>query len=78
MGWGYETSCTKCGSKLKIVESPMGVPGGKEKEQAYCPKCHELVAEHMTDGFIRACLVEEVASDDLSEILRDERVPRSS
>ena len=64
MGWRYELSCSKCGAKLKIVERPMGVPGGKEKEQAYCPRCHELVAEHMTDGFISAHLVEEVVSAD--------------
>jgi len=24
-----------------------------------CPKCHELVAEHMTDGFIDAHLIDD-------------------
>jgi hypothetical protein len=57
MGWNYETVCKKCGAKLQIVERGMGVPGGKEKEQAHCPKCNELVAEHMTDGFIDATLL---------------------
>jgi uncharacterized paraquat-inducible protein A len=57
MGWYYEINCPKCDVKLQIIERPMGVPGGKEKEQAYCPKCHELVAEHMTDGFLDAHLI---------------------
>ena len=64
MGWNYETSCTSCGAKLKIVERPMGAPGGKDMEQAYCPKCRELVAEHMTDGFINAYLIEDRAAND--------------
>lgn len=57
MGWNYETTCPKCNAKLHIIERPMGVPGGKEKEQAYCPICHELIAEHMTDGFIDAHVI---------------------
>ena len=57
MGWNYETECKKCGVRLQIIERPMGVAGGKEKEQAYCPNCQELVAEHMTDGFIDAHLI---------------------
>lgn len=57
MGWNYETECKECGAKVKITERSMGVPGGKEKEQAYCPKCGALVAEHMTDGFIDATLI---------------------
>ncbi len=56
MGWNYETTCPKCDAKLHIIERPMGVPGGQEKEQA-CPICHELVAEHMTDGFIDAHVI---------------------
>ena len=52
MGWNFETQCEKCGTKLRVRERPMGVPGGKEKEQGHCPKCREVVAEFMTDGFI--------------------------
>ena len=59
MGWNYETVCEKCGAKLRVAERSMGVPGGKEKEQGYCPKCGELVAEFMTDGFIDVHLVTE-------------------
>ena len=58
MGLEYETVCPKCKAKLRIVERPMGVPGGKEKEQAYCPKCKELVSERITDGFLDAYLIE--------------------
>tara|TARA_B100001093_G_C26506967_1_gene875804 strand:+ start:142 stop:321 length:180 start_codon:yes stop_codon:yes gene_type:complete len=54
MPWNYETDCENCGIKLKIEEQPMNVPGGKDKEQAYCPECNHLVAEHMTSGFITA------------------------
>ena len=59
MPWDYETECKKCGAKLRIIEAPMNVPGGKEKEQAYCPKCNHLVAEHMTSGCINARLISE-------------------
>jgi len=56
MGYHYETTCKECGIDIIITERPMGVPGGKEQEQAYCPKCNALIAEHMTDGFIDASL----------------------
>lgn len=59
MGWNYETECKECGAKIKVTERPMGVPGGKEKEQAYCPQCNALVAEHMTDGFLDAHLIKD-------------------
>lgn len=52
----YETECTQCGATVIVTEHPMGVPGGQEKEQGYCPTCHGLVAEFMTDGFIRTAL----------------------
>lgn len=58
MGWNYQTECEKCGTKLQVVERSMNVPGGKEKEQALCPKCGNVVAEHMTSGFIDARLIE--------------------
>ena len=57
MGCNYDTECNRCGTKLRIVERSMGVPGGKDKEQDYCQKCGELVAEFMTDGFIDVHLV---------------------
>ena len=57
MGMSYDTKCKKCGAQVRITERPMGVPGGKEKEQAFCPKCNTVVAEFMTDGFIDAHLI---------------------
>lgn len=53
----YETECENCGAKVRVKERPMGVPGGKDKEQAYCPNCNHLVAEHMTDGFLDVELI---------------------
>ncbi|AXK38522.1 hypothetical protein [Crenobacter cavernae] len=52
----YETECKKCHAKVIVTEHPMGVPGGQDKEQGYCPACGELVAEFMSDGFIRTAL----------------------
>jgi endogenous inhibitor of DNA gyrase (YacG/DUF329 family) len=63
VGWDYEINCPQCGAKLQIVERSMGVPGGKEKEQANCPICNTQVVEHMTDGFIDARLIEEEKSN---------------
>ncbi len=63
MPWNYETECENCGAKLRIIESPMNVPGGKDKEQAYCPMCGHLVAEHMTSGFINAQLISSEKGD---------------
>jgi hypothetical protein len=59
MGWNYDTVCENCKAKIHISERSMGVPGGKEKEQADCPACGHLVAEHMTDGFIDATVINE-------------------
>ncbi|MFP4132615.1 MAG: hypothetical protein ACLFRN_00315 [Halothece sp.] len=49
--------CPNCGVKLKVVETPMGVPGGKTREEAFCPKCRTVVANTVTDGFLDAYLV---------------------
>lgn len=57
MGWNYDTTCENCKTNIHISERPMGVPGGKEKEQAYCPKCGHLVAEHITDGSLNATII---------------------
>lgn len=61
MSYSNEMECPnpECGVKLRIIERPMGVPGGKEKEQAFCPKCHTLVDELMTDGFLDAYIIKE-------------------
>ncbi|MGX9776764.1 hypothetical protein ACWYXN_25090 [Janthinobacterium aestuarii] len=54
----YETECPRCKTLLVVTERSMGVPGGQEKEQGYCPLCREEVAEFMTDGFIVVKLAE--------------------
>ena len=54
----FKMNCPKCDVELHILEQPMGVPGGKEKEQAYCPKCNTLAYECMTDGFLRVTVID--------------------
>jgi uncharacterized protein with PIN domain len=62
MPFNYETECEKCNTRLKIVETPMNVPGGKEREEAPCPNCGHIVASHMTSGFIKAYFLKEINS----------------
>lgn len=51
MGW-TETECPKCGVRLRTCVRGMGVPGGKEREEGFCPICGALVISEMTDGFV--------------------------
>ena len=34
-----EGKCPHCGATIKVSEYRMGVPGGKEREEAVCPIC---------------------------------------
>lgn len=52
----YTAVCEKCGAEVLVEVTDMGVPGGKEKEEGYCPVCHNLVAKHITSGFVRTYL----------------------
>ena len=63
MSYNYETVCEKCETRLKIVETPMNVPGGKDREEADCPQCGHIVASHMTSGFVKAYFLKETNSD---------------
>lgn len=54
----YETECDNCKTELVVIERPMGVPGGQEMEEGYCPLCRNEVARFMTDGFISVKLTE--------------------
>lgn len=54
----YKKKCCKCGKWFKIIVCPMGVPGGKEKEEVICPYCHEENGYMMTDGFVRTEKIE--------------------
>lgn len=56
MSW-TEIDCPECGARLKISVRGMGVPGGKEREEGFCPKCGTLAVSEMTDGFVYVELV---------------------
>lgn len=47
----FEIKCPCCGTLVGVIERPMGVPGGKDREEAVCPLCKEVVYEGMTDGW---------------------------
>lgn len=51
MSW-RELACPKCAVQLRIEVRSMGVPGGKDREEGFCPACGELVVSEMTDGFV--------------------------
>ena len=42
---------------IYIQEMPMGVPGGKDTEEAYCPICGTLLYKAMTDGWYEKSVV---------------------
>jgi len=51
MALNYNTTCPECGKPFHVQEFPMGVPGGKDKEEIDCPWCHSTVGQKMTDGW---------------------------
>ena len=51
--------CNKCNAKLKVIVTSMNVPGGKETEEGYCPKCNNLVARERTSGFVNVVEISE-------------------
>lgn len=55
----YTITCDKCNGKLVVEVSSMNVPGGKELEEGHCPYCGNVVAKHMTSGFVRTYKHEE-------------------
>ena len=57
----YTTKCEKCGGNVLVEVTSMNVPGGKEMEEGLCPYCGNLVAKHMTSGFVRTYKHEEKA-----------------
>ena len=52
MAWYYNTRCPFCGKEFHVEECPMGVAGGKDKEDIDCPWCRKTVDQKMTDGWI--------------------------
>lgn len=57
----YTTKCEKCGGTVLVEVTSMNVPGGKDMEEGHCPYCGNLVAKHMTSGFVRTYKHEEKA-----------------
>jgi len=43
--------CSSCEKEFTVMEFPMGVPGGKEKQPIICPYCGHTEREAMIDGW---------------------------
>lgn len=46
-------SCQNCGKKYVVFNEGDCYPGGKEKEEIYCPWCRSLEGTQITSGHIR-------------------------
>jgi hypothetical protein len=57
MGTTGTAKCSECGAMVRYWDSSMGVPGGKEREYAYCPNCNNVVGSIVTDGFVYVELI---------------------
>lgn len=57
MARNFEVKCPNCGTLVGVIERPMGVPGGKECEEANCPVCCEIIYTGMTDGWFDTAVV---------------------
>lgn len=55
----YKQSCDVCERTFLVQVSTMNVPGGKEREEVYCPYCHALNGYRMTSGFVRTFKIDE-------------------
>ena len=54
----YNMTCEKCGKEFRVQVTTMNVPGGKEKEEIWCPYCGHLCGYRMTSGFVRTFKIE--------------------
>lgn len=59
MAASFKMRCPKCSAYLRINETGELAPGCREREEAYCPKCHYEVYSTMTSGFVRAVEITE-------------------
>lgn len=57
MAHNHEKECPCCHALVGIVEAPMGVAGGKEREEALCPICHTELYSAMTDGWFYTSII---------------------
>lgn len=55
----YTMKCSNCGKEFLAQVTTMNVPGGKEKEERFCPYCHEENGYRMTSGFVNTYKIEE-------------------
>jgi len=54
----YKAICKKCGKEFLVQVTTMNVPGGKDKEEVFCPYCGEENGHHMTSGFVHTFKIE--------------------
>lgn len=52
-----EGKCPHCGATIKVSEYRMGVPGGKEREEAVCPICKTVLFNEVTDGWFDVSVI---------------------
>lgn len=52
-----EGKCPHCGATIKVSEYRMGVPGGKEREEAVCPICKTVLFSEVTDGWFDVSVI---------------------
>lgn len=57
MAYNHNVKCPNCGTIVGVIERPMGVPGGKEREEASCPVCHEIIYSAITDGWFDTTVI---------------------
>lgn len=55
----YEMTCEQCKRKFRVEVTTMNVPGGKEKEEIWCPYCNHLNGYRMTSGFVHTYKLDE-------------------
>lgn len=55
----YTMTCKKCGREFRVQVTTMNVPGGKDKEEIFCPYCGEENGYRMTSGFVHTYKIEE-------------------
>ena len=59
MAHSHRKECPTCGALISIQDMPIGVAGGKETEEAYCPVCGTLLYTAMTDGWFVTSVVQQ-------------------
>ena len=57
MARNFKIKCPKCSTIVSIIERSMGFAGGKEREEANCPICDEVLYSGMTDGCFNTSIV---------------------